>query len=110
MIPDKYFTGEIWRTETWEDFIERYGKDFFINCRKYDVDKLHEYKEDYALVCEKNISNTFRRKHSYYYGQPFTIIERYDYLTTTPAWIIQFENGTKEIALPDDMSIQPKYY
>lgn len=102
MIPDKFFTGEIWRTETFPDFIERYGENHSIDKKNYSQEKFREYKDDYFTVCENNLSPLFHRKNSYYNGKKFTILERFDYLSF-PAWIIKFENGTKEIAIPNDV-------
>lgn len=94
--------------ETWEEFEQKYKnemRDFMTEERE------REFVNDYCNCCEaEGFNNVYWSPYTEwenYYGKPFKVIkratERENDLEVLPMWIIQFEDGKRIQAYPEEI-------
>lgn len=96
---------EITNISKWSDFIRHYDIPYYDSSQDLTVAESNQYVSDYFTICEKEgFSSKYwtPMSNSKYTGKPYKVLGRH-YGMSFPMWLIEFENGAKLLAYPENV-------
>lgn len=102
---DAYTLGNPNGLHTWSDFQSIYAGPYYGFNKDLTIRESNQFINDYFIICEKEgFSSKYWTpgRNSRYNGMSYKVLERYWGLNF-PAWLIEFDNGAKVLAYPENI-------